>query len=94
MKTNDEILDQLTCCTIDGNADLDVKENFYYKYEDVIKAMNEARTQVNGAEQCTSNCIKPDVSNLVCDCTGCTEVHQINGKFICGTCNRPMVQIC
>lgn len=65
MKTNDEILDQLTCCTIDDNADLDVKENFYYKYEDVIKAMNEARTQANGAEQSTSNCIKPAVINSV-----------------------------
>ena len=36
----------------------------------------------------------PVVSNLVCDCTGCTEVHQINGKFICGTCNRPLAQTC
>jgi len=34
------------------------------------------------------------VSNLVCDCIGCTEVHQINGKFICGTCNRPLAQTC
>ena len=36
----------------------------------------------------------PAVSNLVCDCIGCTEVHQINGKFICGTCNRPLAQTC
>lgn len=45
MKTNDELLEKVSCCTIEEDADLDVKENFYYKYEDVIKAMNEARQQ-------------------------------------------------
>jgi hypothetical protein len=45
MKTNDEILENITCCTITEDADLDVKENFYYQYEDVIKAMNEVRKQ-------------------------------------------------
>ena len=50
MKTNEEILEQITSCTIDEDADLDVKENFYYKYEDVIKAMNEVSKQVNGTD--------------------------------------------
>lgn len=43
MKTNNEILENINCCTISEYADLDIKENFYYQYEDVIKAMNEAR---------------------------------------------------
>lgn len=43
--TNDEILEQLPSCTIEEDADLDIKENFFFKYEDVIVAMNEARAQ-------------------------------------------------
>ena len=48
------------------------------------------------AEPSNENAVLPihGVSNLVCDCIGCTEVHQINGKFICGTCNRPLAQTC
>lgn len=45
MKTNDEILEGITCCTIEEDADLDIKENMYYNYEDVIMAMNQAREQ-------------------------------------------------
>lgn len=28
----------------------------------------------------------------VCHCTGSVEVHQINDKFICTTCNKPIWQ--
>lgn len=28
----------------------------------------------------------------VCTCIGCAEVHHMNGRFICGACNRPLVQ--
>lgn len=43
MKTNDEILENMASCTISEDADLDVKENFYYSYADVIKAMDTVR---------------------------------------------------
>lgn len=41
-----KILEKITSYTIDEDADLDAKENFYYKYEDVKKAMKEACRQV------------------------------------------------
>lgn len=50
MKTNDELLEKVSCCTIEEDADLDVKENFYYKYNDVIAVMNMVRSEVNGAD--------------------------------------------
>lgn len=34
----------------------------------------------------------PHVSKSVCSCIGCIEIHRINDKFICGTCNRPLAQ--
>ena len=33
-----------------------------------------------------------DVSGLACNCIGMTEVHQINDKFLCGTCGKPLRQ--
>jgi len=36
--SNEEILEQITYCTIDEDADLENPENFYYQYEDVIVA--------------------------------------------------------
>lgn len=50
MRTNDELLEKVSCCTIEEDADLDVKENFYYKYNDVIAVMNMVRSEVNGAD--------------------------------------------
>jgi hypothetical protein len=62
MKTNDEILENITCCTITEDADLDVKENFYYQYEDVIKAMNEVRKQANDTQSKDGKLLIPHVS--------------------------------
>ena len=36
-----EILDETMRCTIDDDADLDNPENFYFKYNDVLEAMQE-----------------------------------------------------
>ncbi len=41
--TNEEILDETMRCTINDEDDLDNPENFYFKYNDVRKAMDEAR---------------------------------------------------
>ena len=42
MKTAEEILENIMCCTIEEDADLDVKSNYYYQHDDVIKAQKEA----------------------------------------------------
>lgn len=83
MKTNDEILEQLSCCTIEEDADLDVKENFYYKYEDVIKAMNEARKQVNGDSTGSGQSNIPDVSfSEAVICPDCHKYKRMQGNGI------------
>jgi hypothetical protein len=41
MNKAEEILDNTMRCTIDDDADLDVPENFYFQYNDVLKAMQE-----------------------------------------------------
>jgi formylmethanofuran dehydrogenase subunit C len=39
--TKEEILENTTQCTINEDADLDNPENFYFKYADVLKAMEQ-----------------------------------------------------
>ncbi len=45
MKTIEEILLNTTRCTITEEADLDVNENFYFAWNDVISAMKEYAKQ-------------------------------------------------
>lgn len=42
MKTADQILDNVMCCTIEEDAE-DVKENYYYRHNDVVKAIEQAQ---------------------------------------------------
>lgn len=44
MKTAEEILDNVMCCTIEEDAE-DVKENYYYKHNDVVKAIEQAQKE-------------------------------------------------
>lgn len=44
MKTAEEILDNVMCCTIEEDAE-DVKENYYYKHGDVVKAIEQAQKE-------------------------------------------------
>lgn len=44
MKTADQILDNVMCCTIEEDAE-DVKENYYYRYADVVKAIEDAQKE-------------------------------------------------
>lgn len=44
MKTADQILDNVMCCTIEEDAE-DVKENYYYRHNDVVKAIEQAQIE-------------------------------------------------
>ena len=44
MKTADQILDNVVCCTIEEDAE-DVKENYYYRHNDVVKAIEQAQIE-------------------------------------------------
>ena len=45
MKTAEEILENIMCCTIEEGADLDVKSNYYYQHDDVVKAIEQAQKE-------------------------------------------------
>ena len=45
MKTAEEILENIMCCTIEEDADLDVKSNYYYQHDDVVKAIEQAQKE-------------------------------------------------
>lgn len=44
MKTADQILDNVMCCTIEEDAE-DLKENYYYRHNDVVKAIEQAQKE-------------------------------------------------
>ena len=44
MKTADQILDNVMCCTIEEEAE-DLKENYYYRHNDVVKAIEQAQKE-------------------------------------------------
>ena len=46
MKTADQILDNVVCCTIEEDAE-DVKENYYYRHNDVVKAIEQAQKEAS-----------------------------------------------
>ena len=46
MKTADQILDNVMCCTIEEDAE-DVKENYYYRHNDVVKAIEQAQIEAH-----------------------------------------------
>lgn len=46
--TKEEILEDTTRCTINDDDDLDVPENFYFKYNDVLEAMERYAQQTRG----------------------------------------------
>ena len=45
MKTAEKILDNVMCCTIEEDADLDIKSNYYYQHDDVVKAIEQAQKE-------------------------------------------------
>lgn len=45
MGTAEEILENIMCCTIEEDADLDVKSNYYYQHDDVVKAIEQAQKE-------------------------------------------------
>lgn len=49
MKTAEEILDNVMCCTIEEDADLDIKSNYYYQHDDVVKAVEQAQKEAYNA---------------------------------------------
>ena len=53
--TKEEILDETMRCTIDDDTDLDNPENFYFRYNDVLTAME------TYAKQPAKNCSIPAV---------------------------------
>lgn len=56
MKTSEEILENIMCCTIEEDADLDLKENYYYQHGDVVKAIEQA--QKEAYNQALEDCLK------------------------------------
>lgn len=45
MKTAEEILENIMCCTIEEDADLDVKLNYYYQHDDIVKSIEQAQKE-------------------------------------------------
>jgi hypothetical protein len=55
MKTAEQILDNVMCCTIEEDAE-DLKENYYYRHNDVVKAIEQA--QIEAYNQALDDCLK------------------------------------
>lgn len=45
METAEEILENIMCCTIEEDADLDVRSNYYYQHDDVVKTIEQAQKE-------------------------------------------------
>ena len=65
MKTAEEILENITCCTIEEDADLDVKSNYYYQHDDVVKAIEQAQKEAYQERQSS-----PKIKQLAWEVTG------------------------
>lgn len=56
IKTAEEYLLDTMRCTIDDDADLDINENFYFQWEDILKTLKAA--QLDMLEYAVNKCIE------------------------------------